>query len=48
MAPGSHVAMALHHSACTEETLPLKHTLNEAQLDWSTAPSLLTAIAAGP
>ena len=47
LAPGSQVAMALHHSDGTEETLPLKHTLNEAQIDWFKAGSSLNVIAAG-
>ncbi|MCH8837131.1 MAG: aconitate hydratase [Candidatus Marinimicrobia bacterium] len=47
LAPGSQVVMALHHSDGTEETLPLRHTLNEAQIDWFKAGSSLNVIAAG-
>ena len=47
LAPGSQVSMALHHSDGTEETLPLRHTLNEAQIDWFKAGSSLNVIAAG-
>ncbi len=47
LAPGSQVSMVLHHSDGTEETLPLKHTLNEAQIDWFKAGSALNVIASG-
>ena len=46
LAPGSTVTMVLSHSDGSGETVPLQHTLNEAQIEWFKAGSSLNVIAA--
>lgn len=46
LAPGSTVTMVLYHSDGSKETIPLQHTLNEAQIEWFKAGSALNVIAA--
>ncbi len=46
LAPGSTVTMVLYHSDGSEETIPLQHTLNKAQIEWFRAGSALNVIAA--
>ena len=44
--PGSTMTMVLYHSDGSKETIPLQHTLNEAQIEWFKAGSALNVIAA--
>ena len=46
LAPGSTVTMALQRDDGSRETVPLQHTLNEAQIGWFRAGSALNVIAA--
>lgn len=46
LAPGSTMTMVLYHSDGSKETIPLQHTLNEAQIEWFKAGSALNVIAA--
>ena len=46
LVPGSTVMMGLHHSDGSQEQVPLRHTLNEAQIGWFRAGSALNVIAA--
>ncbi len=47
LAPGSALTMQLQHVDGSKDALPLKHTLNEAQIGWFKAGSALNVIAAG-
>ncbi len=46
LAPGSTVRVVLHHSDGSQDEAPLRHTLNEVQIEWFKAGSALNVIAA--
>ncbi len=44
LAPGQSVTAVLHHADGSEESFPLKHTLNDEQIEWFKAGSALNVL----